>query len=381
MKNKFTLCACALAMVAALLTSCKDKTDILATEAEIAQKTFPGIYAFLGIDSVKVSTNMYEWAILNENGKKDGYFRYAATGNMADADVTTNLTWSDATMAENKLSMIIPVDLADNTHKDLVWSDGVIATDGYVTSKNLISMVDVLRRLHEEFANYDLVYDDTTFYITTKLDTVVYLAWKTEVVYYTEEQIDSAKQALVQYHDTLVWFNTTYPERAVPDTVKFKSTPEASGAYKGLYKGQVSVPFEETKVNKIETNHGPLHIINSEILFARAADGATSGSYVLHEQTWTEECYDDPTSAKAIYEDYMGTVSNAKWTFSAFTNAKKFNTVFKGNWDMTLNSTKGGVQQTPEEKHETDYFYELMFSNFNKTDGTIILDGHKYTAK
>ena len=377
MKNKFTLCACALAMVAALLTSCKDKTDILATEAEIAQKTFPGIYAFVGVDSVNVSTNMYEWALLNEGGKKTGYYRYAATGNMADADVTTNLTWSDATMAENMLSMTIPVDLEDKTHKDLIWNDGVVHVDGYTTAKNLISMVDVLRRLHDEFANYDFVYNDTTNYITITLDTIVYLAWTTKVVNYTQDQIDSAKQAMILYHDTIAWFNATYPERAVPDTVRFSTKQQGDGTYKG----QVSVPFEETKVNKIEHNHGPLHIINSEILFARDAQGATSGSYVFHEQTWTEECYDDPTSEKAIYEDYTSTISNAKWTFSAFTNAKKFNTVFKGNWDMTLNYTEGGVPQTPTEMHETDYFFELQFSNFNKTDGTIMLDGHKYKAK
>jgi len=74
-------------------------------------------------------------------------------------------------------------------------------------------------------------------------------------------------------------------------------------------------------------------------------------------------------------------MSNARWTFSSFTNAKKFNTLFKGNWDVICNITIGGVPQTPEEMHKVDYFYELAFSNFNKVDGDIMLDGHKYKTK
>lgn len=379
MKNKFTLCVCAVAMVAAVLTSCKKDTDILAVESQIAQNNFPGIYYYLGIDSMEVSTTLHEWGILKDKETKYGYYRIAATGNMKDADTTNDLVWADAAMAQDGLSMIIPVDLKNPAaHKELVWHDGVIAVDGYVTTKSLISQADNLRALHRDFANYDFVFNDTTNYITTAYDTIVYLAWTTKVVNYTQDQIDSAKQAMVFYHDTIAWFNATYPERAVPDTVRFSTKQQGDGTYKG----QVSVPFEETKINEIKTNHGPLKIINSEIIFARdASTGATSGSYYYHEQTWTEEYYDDPTSEKAIYDNYVNEETNARWTFSAFTNAKKFNTTFKGNWDMIHNTTIGGVPQTPIEMHEVNYFYELAFSNFNKVDGDIIQNGHKYKAK
>lgn len=379
MKNKLTLCLCALALVSSVFTSCKKDTDILDIESQIAQKNFPGVYYYLGIDSVNVSTTLKEWGILKNGETKNGYYRIATTGNMSDMDTVNNLTWLDASFAPDGLSMIIPVDLKNpKAHKELVWRDGVIGVDGYVTVKSLISQADNLRALHNDFANYDFVFNDTSYYITTAYDTVVYLAWKTQVVSYTQEQIDSAKQAMILYHDTIAWFNATYPERAVPDTVRFSSKKQSDNTYKG----QVSVPFEETKINEIKTNHGPLKIINSEIIFARdASSGATSGSYVYHEQIWTEEFYDDPTSTKARYEDVSRNMSNARWTFSSFTNAKKFNTLFKGNWDVICNITIGGVPQTPEEMHKVDYFYELAFSNFNKVDGDIMLDGHKYKTK
>lgn len=379
MKNKLTFCLCALALVSSVFTSCKKDTDILDIESQIAQKNFPGVYYYLGIDSVNVSTTLKEWGILKNGETKNGYYRIATTGNMSDMDTVNNLTWLDASFAPDGLSMIIPVDLKNpKAHKELVWRDGVIGVDGYVTTKSLISQADNLRALHNDFANYDFVFNDTSYYITTAYDTVVYLAWKTQVVSYTQEQIDSAKQAMILYHDTIAWFNATYPERAVPDTVRFSSKKQSDNTYKG----QVSVPFEETKINEIKTNHGPLKIINSEIIFARdASSGATSGSYVYHEQIWTEEFYDDPTSTKARYEDVSRNMSNARWTFSSFTNAKKFNTLFKGNWDVICNITIGGVPQTPEEMHKVDYFYELAFSNFNKVDGDIMLDGHKYKTK
>lgn len=379
MKNKLTLCLCALALVSSVFTSCKKDTDILDIESQIAQKNFPGVYYYLGIDSVNVSTTLKEWGILKNGETKNGYYRIATTGNMSDLDTVNNLTWLDASFAPDGLSMIIPVDLKNpKAHKELVWRDGVIEVDGYVTAKSLISQADNLRALHNDFANYDFVFNDTSYYITTAYDTVVYLAWKTQVVSYTQEQIDSAKQAMIFYHDTIAWFNATYPERAVPDTVRFNSKKQSDNTYKG----QVSVPFEETKINEIKTNHGPLKIINSEIIFARdASSGATSGSYVYHEQIWTEEFYDDPTSTKARHEDISRNMSNARWTFSSFTNAKKFNTLFKGNWDVICNITIGGVPQTPEEMHKVDYFYELAFSNFNKVDGDIMLDGHKYKIK
>lgn len=153
MKNKLTLCLCALALVSSVFTSCKKDTDILDIESQIAQKNFPGVYYYLGIDSVNVSTTLKEWGILKNGETKNGYYRIATTGNMSDLDTVNNLTWLDASFAPDGLSMIIPVDLKNPAaHKELVWHDGVIAVDGYVTAKSLISQADNLRALHRDFA-------------------------------------------------------------------------------------------------------------------------------------------------------------------------------------------------------------------------------------
>ena len=203
-------------MTAAVFTSCKKETDLSALDAKIAHKTIPGIYIYLAVDKESVSTTMYEWCLEDNNGTRTGYYRVASTGNGKDSDEKKSLTWSDATMAEDGLSMTIPV-VIEGKSKELVWRDGVIVTDGYATTKSIISMVDVLRTVHESFANLDFVYDDTTNYVTSRMDTTYYLAWKTQVVNYTQEQIDSAKQALIDLADTLTWFNATYPDKAVPD--------------------------------------------------------------------------------------------------------------------------------------------------------------------
>lgn len=372
MKNKFLLCACMVALTAAMFTSCKKHTDLTESMETIARKNLPGIYAYVGVDRENVSTTLYEWALDDNQGDKKGYYRIASTGNGLDSDTTINLTWAEASMNSEGNAMIIPVELP-KTHKDLVWNDGVVEVDGYVTYKSLISVADVLRTVHGTFANLDLVHNDTVDYITSRMDTLIYLAWKTQVVSYTQEQIDSAKNAMIEYADTLAWFNATYPSRAVPDTVRFSTKPQADGTYKG----QVSVPYEDMDIKEIKTNHGHLHIVNSRIIVNRVGL-VNTGSYYFHEQTWTEECYTKPTTKQAVYTDYVSDLSGAKWTPSAFTNAKKFNILFKGKRDMTLISKVAGEDQKPEEMHETDYFFELPFYNYNKEDGEIMLDGRKY---
>ena len=364
------------AMTAAVFTSCKKETDLSALDAKIAHKTIPGIYYYLAIDKESVSTTMYEWRLEDKNGAKTGYYRVASTGNGKDSDVKKDLTWSDATMAEDGLSMTIPV-VIDGKSKELVWKDGVIVVDGYATTKYLISMADVLRSVHESFTNYDFVYDDTTNYITTHFDTIYYLAWKTAVVYYTEAQIDSAKQALVDMADTLAWFNATYPDKAVPDTVRFSTKPQGDGTYKG----QVSVPYETSEIKEIETIHGPLHIINSEMVFNRAGDNTTSGSFYFHEQTWTKECYTKPADTTAVQTDYIYIVNPAKWTASGYTNATKFNMMFVGKEDVYLKVVTAGVPGEPETQTIENGVFEMLFSNFDKDDGTILMDGLKYKIK
>lgn len=380
MKNKLLVCAFA---VAALLSSCQKKADLFEIDSRIAQKTLQGFYAYVGVDSVNMATTLHEWNLVdNENGRV-GYYRVASTGNGLDGDVTDSLTWEPATMAEDGLSMKVPVTLKAGGAKQLVWSDGVISVDGYSTTGELLSKASILRSVGENLANLDFVYSDTSYYITSRNDTMPYLAWKTEVVYWPQDSIDAYKLYLIEMADTLAWFNANLPngEVAVPDTVRFGKNPQSSGQYKGLYKGLIPRAYETEVIRVIKTNHGPLHIINSEMIFNRSAALVNEGSFYFHEQTWSEECYTKPADTTAVHTDYLAQLSDAKWTLSALTNIKKFNILLKGHWQMNETGEKGGVAQTPKSEDKNGYFIELPLSAFNKTDGEVVLDEHKYKTK
>jgi len=378
MKNKILLCVFA---AVALLTGCRQQTDLTEINSNIAQRTMLGFYAYLGIDSTNVSTTLHEWNLANEDKGRVGYYRVASSGNGLDGDVTDSLTWDAAKMAPDGLSMSIPVSLRAGGNKTLIWSDGVVHVDGYTTTGELISKATILRTVAENFANLDFVYNDTTFYITSRLDTTYYLGWKTDVVYFSLDSIEAYKQYLIEMADTLKWFNTTFPSRAVPDTVRFAKNPQTSGQYKGLYKGLIPIANEEMAVQEIETNHGPLHIINSEMIFNRSAALVSDGSYYFHEQTWTEECYTKPTDKAAVHTNYEALLNDAKWTISALTNVKKFNVLFKGHWLMTSDVEVGGEAEPQTKMDVNNYFFELQLSSFNKTDGEVVLNELKYKTK
>ena len=378
MKNKLLVCAFALA---ALLTACRQHTDLTGIDSQIAQNTMLGYYAYIGIDSTNVATTLYEWNLANAGKGRVGYYRVASTGNGLDGDVTDSLVWDPATMAPDGLSMSVPVSLRKGGNKTLIWGDGVVHVDGYTTTSELISKATVLRSVSESFANFDFVHNDTTYYITSVMDTTYYLAWKTEVVYFSQDSIDIYKDYLILMADTLAWFNATYPDRAVPDTVRFAKNPQTSGQYKDLYKGLIPRAYEAQDIKEIKTNHGPLHIINSEMIFNRSAALANTGSYYFHEQIWSEECYTKPADTTAIHTDYESYVSDAKWTFSDFTNIKKFNVLFKGHWVMTLDEEIAGVAQPQDKMDKTDYFFEVPLAGFNKADGEVLSNDLKYKTK
>ena len=366
------------ALIAAVigLAACQKSADIVAVETEIANNTIQGIYTYLAIDTTAVNTTLYEWQLDNDSLGRKGSYRVAATGNGKDENSETALTWQQAIMSEDGLSMSIPVSVA-GTEKVLKWHDGVVSVDGYTTDKDLISKVSVLRTVHENFANLDFVYSDTSYYITTRKDTVYYLAWRTEVVSWPQDSIDAYKLYLLTMVDTIAWFNATYPNRAVPDTVRFSTKPQKDGTYKG----QISRAYEDKEIKEIQTNHGPLLIINSEMVYNRTGL-ANTGYYLYHEESWTEECYTDPTSKKAVHVDYTENVTDAKWTPCAFTNIKKFNIMLKGTWTIkNISETAGGDPVVNMDKTHPNFLCEVSLYGFNKTDGEVFCGELKYKTK
>lgn len=367
------LCAAVIGLAACQKTS---NEDLMALNGQIANNTLQGIYTYIAVDSAAMSTTLYEWELTKSDaGAKSGAYRVAATGNGLDQNTEDALTWDEATMSADGLSMNIPV-IVKGESKNLLWHDGVVTVDGYTTGKDLISKVSVLRSVHDNFANLDFVYNDTASYITTHKDTTYYLAWKTEVVSWPQDSIDNYKAYLITMADTLKWFNETYPNQAVPDTVRFSTKKQADGTYKG----QISRAYETMDVKDIETNHGPLTIINSEMVYNRVGT-ANTGSFTLHNQTWTEKCYTKPTDTAAVQIDELLNITNAKWTPVEYTNIKKFVILIKGKAHRVLTVTKGGEVVSTKDENLDDFYYTVPLSAFNKTDGEVTFQEHKYKTK
>lgn len=379
MKNKLLVFAFVCAMLG--LMGCRnEKTDIFEVSTQIAQNTLQGTYVYIDVDSTKMSTTLQEWKLTeNATDGKTGYYRIASTGCGEDSDLQTPLSWEPATMTENHQTMIIPVKIGDEDMK-LNWTGGVLDFGEYATFKSLISIADLLLNFREKFANVTFVFNDTTPYLTVDRDTIPYLAWKTEVVNFTQDSIDWYKQFLLDMADTLAWFNATYPMQAVPDTVRFSTNQQANGTYKG----QISRPYETTRIEADTTNHGPLEIINGELICERQSAQVgveNNGSFSFRQRTWTKEFYDSPASPKAQSYDSLFEISNAKWTMTSFTNAKKFDVLFKGNTIIKVAATEAGNDTRDGKPQEANNFTLLQFSAYNADEGVVMLFDKKFTLK
>lgn len=377
MKNKLLL-LCVMALAALGLVGCqKERPDIYETSATIAQKSLQGIYVYVDVDSTAMATTMYEWK-LTESAKdgKTGYYRVASTGNGLDGDNSVALTWETATMAANHLSLTIPAKL-DGEDIQLLWESGVLVFDEYSTTKYMVSLGDLMRTLNTKFANVTFTFNDTVNYLTYTRDTIYYLAWKTEVVNFKQDSIDAYKQYLVDMADTLKWFNETYPKQAVPDTVRFSTKPQGDGTYKGV----IPRAFETSRVEVDTTNHGPLEIINSELVCNRSDELVNSASYTRRHRKWTEEFYTKPTSLAAEYYDSLYVVSDAKWTISSVTNAKKFDVIMKGNTNIKVYGTEAGEVVRNDDTTDPAAFSLLPISAYTAEDGVLTLFDKKYKLK
>lgn len=362
MKNKLLLCACAVAMLSALFSSCQKQEDLFAIDSQIAQKNLEGIYVFVDVDSVAMSTTLHEWKLANDSDGRWGYYRMAATGNGKDADVTTNLTWSEAIMAPDYLSMTIPVSL-NGVAKNLKWSDGVVQTDGYSTTKFLISEATVLRKLHASFKNLTFEVNDTTLAKFLEKNMFKYLSWN------TEQRKDVPVDTVVAYNaylktmsDTIAWFNARF-DKDIPDTVRCGKL-NVSGNY------QVAIFPVGKEVKEVVTDtiiYGPAQIINGKMVY-NIEDGVYKGSYSLRIQNWSLDYYMDPTESTATWSDSTYTIVDAIWTPSWYINGAAFSVLFKGHETIKMQSSEAGVVKKDYTKDNPAAFHTVDLKEFDTTE-------------
>jgi len=386
MKNKLLFGICAVAITAALMTSCKKKTDLVEVQTQIAQNSFlkdaqnnPLFYYFIEVDTAKMSTTLHEWKFEADH---TGHYEVATTGNGLDSDETFSLTWEDLSLAEDGLNWLVPVTVKGKGSQVLKWADGVIKTSTYTTSSNIASMASTLRTLHVNIEGINYFVNDTpSAYITVKKDTLHYLAWKTENIKksnkWTMDSINNYKNFLLENMDTLLWFNQNYPNQAVPDTVRFNyAKPNPDGTYNGV----IPRPYEATEIKDIETNHGLTVANNGEILLNHV-DMATTGAFEFFREERSIEYYDKPETASALRKDDYVKVENGLWTPYDFVNAKKFTILMKGKVTRKVYATKGGKVTEDKNSVEEPGFVLINVSNFNKADGSAMINDVKFKKK
>ena len=208
MKNKLLVCVCALALLG--LSSCqKDKTDLLAIDAQIAQNTLLGIYVHTVVDSVAMNTTIYEWTIAKDG---TGTYQKRTGGNGAVQEEQATFTWT-ASIAEGNLGMDINATFADGTTKKMKWSNGLLDTGDYVTTNKAAgSIIATAQSLEESLqsAVYELA--DTVFFQAE--DSIPFIAWRSDVEFVLPEDTAATRQQLLNdlapYMDTLRWYIEKY---------------------------------------------------------------------------------------------------------------------------------------------------------------------------
>ena len=365
------------------LSSCRDeKKDAVDISNGIALKTMVGTYVYSSANKEDMTLSIYEWRLDdNTTDGKVGYYRVVRTGNGVEEDTTDSLIWS-ATPAEDNLSMQVSA-VFENQKQDLTWKNGVLYLDDYTTAKTAGSQATYLRTLNDQFANVTYAYNDTTYVM--KLDTVYYLAWKTNVVFALPEDTTAKIQELYDTYikgkeDTLQWFLNEFPNAGIPSQITVADQPSSRGINKGNYGITYPESYQTFKMDLV--NVGYKRIVNSEMVFNRA-DKKNTGSFSYQERNWSDDCYFNPEVETAVYTDSLFEVTDAVWSPVAITNARKFDVALYGTRHVERSITVAGEVQTPEQAlpEDQEVLFQMPFASWNTSDGSIEYNETKYKLK
>ncbi len=361
------------------LSSCRDeKKDAVDISNGIALKTMVGTYVYSSANKEDMTLSIYEWRLDdNTTDGKVGYYRVVRTGNGVEEDTTDSLIWS-ATPAEDNLSMQVSA-VFENQKQDLTWKNGVLYLDDYTTAKTAGSQATYLRTLNDQFANVTYAYNDTTYVM--KLDTVYYLAWKTNVTFVKPQDTAAIVAKLYQDNiegkeDTLAWFLATYPNAGIPAGITVADKASSKGTYGITYLES----YETFRMDLVSVGYGS--IINTEMTFNRV-DKKNTASYTYRMRSWTNDYYFNPDEVTAIHTDSLFSITNAVWSPVAVTNARKFEVALYGTRHVEKSITVAGEVQTPEQAlpEDQEVLFQMPFASWNTSDGSIEYNETKYKLK
>ena len=386
MKNKLLVCVCALALLG--LSSCqKDKTDLLAIDAQIAQNTLLGIYVYTVVDSTAMNTTIYEWTIVKDG---TGTYHKRTSGNGAIQEEQANFTWT-ATVAEDNLGMDINAVFADGTAKKMKWANGQLETGEYVTtSKAAGSIIATAVSLEESLQSAIFLLSDTVFFQAE--DSIPFIAWKSDVEFVLPEDTAATKQQLLNdlapYMDTLRWYIEKFgpvgkayidsTTNELRDLVVIDTVASKRGKNAGKHGVTYLLQYMDTTVEM--RNVGPLTTKNGTITLKREGENNIAEfSYRFADRT--SECYTDPSSDKATLADSTYTMATATWTISSITTSRVFNVLLRGNESQQIIEQKAGVETRNVNTTKENARIELPISGFIVNKGVLVYDGNTYNLK
>lgn len=394
MKNKILLCACSLAVLVGMLSSCKKEADVLGISQSIANKTMLGVYTYTAIDSASMQVFKKECALKKDNaGNQTGYYRESMAGQGAGSDVSIPLTWTAEKAADN-LSMNVTMQLGNGTTKTFVWADGVIreGKQEYPKSLSGLSEIDTQNSIYENLENKSL--NGVTYTYHEHLDTVPYLAWKTTVEFVAPADTAARKaeilQSLEEYTDTIIWFLRTQVaehrlDRVCLDTVIAGEDTsyvlvdlvyiEPKASEKDRTKGKHGVTYLVSEIKKRvdQLNDRPATSVRCALEVNRVNNENTAAyAYEYHE--WSKEFYTNPDSEKATAYDSLYTFNAKGWAVSTITNSKKFGILLSGNEQTLLKEQKAGTETRNQSINRDGVFTTLSISGFDTKKGEAVIN-------
>lgn len=385
MKNNY-LKLTALWMVVACFAACQHDVDVIGVSEGLAKKNMLGAYTHTAVDSALMQVTKIEYKLTKDaSDATKNYCRKSVAGDKCTlSDEIIPMTWETA-IAANKISMIVTVTLENGETKQLSWWDGQLHEGEDTFVKSGSSEIDAQKAVYDDLFNTEFVANETDYY--EHEDTVKFLAWTTDVDYFAPEDTTQAKEDyLTGLEKMLAGMDANM------DTIKWyiQNVHSVGKAYvdaEGNLQGVIWVDPEPAKRGKNAGKHGITHLIlldtlqwrieqindrpmkhvESNMSFLRTGEDNT-GEYYYHIETWTEEYYTEPGSAKAIATDSVYSMKASAWALTSIASSKKFDVLMKGK------ETVNGV-----EKEEA--FTTIKISGFDKAKGEATVGETSYKLK
>ena len=231
MKNKILLCACAGALVAVLMTSCREKTDFNAICDDVSKQSITGLFSGVDpeVDDLVLNVAQYRF---NEDLTAERTVMAVGDGVYKAPVTTTFALWQLGGYGDDGISRkIILTPVGDGEPVEVLFSLGGIFSDEYPFAGDKNDKVKGIEDTQDAIISKKWFGNDTTFY---KIDTIInIMKYDTTYTYKPKKDPETGKtmkdedghviyeQTIKSIDSTLVPTKTKMP--IAPKTINIRS--------------------------------------------------------------------------------------------------------------------------------------------------------------